>query len=507
MAELADALDLGSSGETRGGSSPLARIFLVIFFGSKPKNFPSFSLCPNISPDRTKIHMTGWSPKSWQHKRALQQPTYPDKNHLDQVVGQLAELPPLVSSWEIETLKTQLAEAAAGDRFLLQRGDCAERFRDCQPEVIAAKLKVLLQMSLVLVHGTKRRVIRVGRFAGQYAKPRSSDTETKDGITLPAYRGDIINEHAFEQNARTPNPDLLLRGFERAALTLNFIRALIDGGFASLHHPEYWDLDFVEHSSQGTEYQHVVESIGESLRFMETLCGVPISDMNRVDFFTSHEALHLSYEEALTRTVPRREGWYDLSTHFPWLGLRTSQLDGAHIEFLRGIRNPLAIKVGPNMALDEIHPYIEALFNVLHPDNEPGRITIIHRYGIDQVSEYLPVLIDAVQKTGKSVLYCCDPMHGNTQISSGGLKTRRFDHILEEVDRAFELHSAGGSRLGGVHVELTGDNVTECTGGARGLQDADLTQAYKTQVDPRLNYEQAFELALLVARRASQDNV
>ena len=231
--------------------------------------------------------MTGWSPKSWQSKAALQQPTYPDAEHLGRAVDQLAALPPLVSSWEIETLKSQLAEAAAGDRFLLQGGDCAESFEDCHPEIIAAKLKVLLQMSLVLVHGTTRRVIRVGRFAGQYAKPRSSDTETKDGLTLPAYRGDIINEHSFDEASRTPNPDLLLRGFERAALTLNFIRALIDGGFASLHHPEYWDLAFVEHSSQATEYQNVVESIGESLRFMETLCGVPVSDMNRVDFFTT----------------------------------------------------------------------------------------------------------------------------------------------------------------------------------------------------------------------------
>ncbi len=450
--------------------------------------------------------MTGWSPTSWQKKHALQQPTYPDIDHLDRVVSQLSQLPPLVSSWEIESLKTQLAEAADGERFLLQGGDCAESFADCHPEVIAAKLKVLLQMSLVLVHGTKRRVIRVGRFAGQYAKPRSSDTETKDGTTLPAYRGDIINEHAFEKTARTPNPELLLRGFERAALTLNFIRALIDGGFASLHHPEYWDLDFVEHSSRGTEYQNVVESIGESLRFMETLCGVPISDMNRVDFFTSHEALHLSYEQALTRTVPRRTGWYDLSTHFPWLGLRTSQIDGAHIEFLRGIQNPLAIKVGPNMALDEIAPYIKSIFDVLHPENEPGRMTIIHRFGVEKVADYLPVLIEAVQKTGKKALFCCDPMHGNTQISSGGLKTRRFDHILEEVERSFEIHDLTGSRLGGVHVELTGENVTECTGGARGIQDTDLERAYKTQVDPRLNYEQAFELAILVAHRASQSS-
>lgn len=462
--------------------------------------------------------MPPWSPTSWQALPVTQQPTYPDAAAVARVVEQMSKLPPLVTSWEIESLKSKLAAAASGGQFLLQGGDCAESFDDCEAGVIANKLKILLQMSLVLVHGLKKRVIRVGRFAGQYAKPRSSDQETRNGDTFPAYRGDIVNNVDFTLGGRTPDPQLMLRGYERAALTLNFIRALIDGGFADLHHPEYWDLGFVKHSPRAAEYHAIVQSIGDSLRFMETLAGQTVGEMSRVDFYTSHEGLHLLYEQAQTRQVPRREGWYNLSTHFPWIGMRTAALGSAHVEYFRGIRNPIAVKVGPTTTAEQI----AKLIVVLHPDNEPGRLTLIHRFGAHEIAKCLPPIIDAVKKAGKTVLWVCDPMHGNTQTvevqrsavrgqkadplapgSAGGLpvKTRKFDHILAELEQAFEIHRSHGTYLGGVHFELTGDNVTECTGGARGVVDADLARAYKSQVDPRLNYEQALEMAMLIAKR------
>ena len=402
--------------------------------------------------------------------------------------------PPLVSSWEIESLKTQLAEAAAGTRFLLQAGDCAERFVDCRPAHITAQLKVLLQMSLVLVHGTRKRVIRVGRLAGQYAKPRSSDLESRDGATLPSYRGDLVNDIAFDPVAREPDPKRLLRGYERAAMTINFVRALIDGGFADLHHPEYWDLGFLEHSPRAAEYQRIVESIAESLRFMETLADAPVGNINRVEFFTSHEGLHLPYEQAQTRQVPRREGWYDLSCHFPWIGARTGEPEGGHVEFFSGIRNPIAVKVEGGID-------IEPLLDRLHPDNEPGRLTLVHRFGAEQVADALPPLIEAVQRSGKQVLFVCDPMHGNTKRTDSGVKTRSFNDILAELDATIDIHQRLGSRLGGVHVEVCGTNVTECTGGARGLDESGLGETYESLVDPRLNYEQAIELAMLISQR------
>ncbi len=440
--------------------------------------------------------MTSWTPASWQAKPATQQPAYPDPSELGRVVAELAKLPPLVTSWEIEGLKAQLAEVAAGRRFLLQGGDCAESFADCDSGSIASKLKILLQMSLVLVHGLKKRVIRVGRFGGQYAKPRTEDSETRGALTLPAYRGDLINRVAFTAADRTPDPHLLLRGYERAALTVNFIRALIDGGFADLHHPEYWDLDFVRHSPLAAEYQRIVESIGDSLRFMETLAGGEVGEMSRVDFFTSHEGLHLLYEQAQTRRVPHREGWYNLSTHFPWLGMRTADPDGAHIEYFRGIANPVAVKIGPPMTTDRLLRLVE----LLDPRGEPGRLTLIHRFGATAIAERLPPLLQALR--GRPVVWCCDPMHGNTASTSGGVKTRRFDDIRAELELAFDVHAAAGSYLGGVHLELTGENVTECVGGARGLDEAGLGDAYRSYVDPRLNYEQALELAMLVSRKA-----
>jgi 3-deoxy-7-phosphoheptulonate synthase len=441
-----------------------------------------------------------WQPRSWQQKEALQQPTYPDREAVDRVLERLAQLPPLVTSWEVETLKEQLAEAARGERFLLQGGDCAETFDDCTSPAITSKLKILLQMSLILVHGTKKRIIRVGRFAGQYAKPRSSDSETRDGTTLPSYRGDLVNRNAFTTEDRVPDPKLLLRGYERAALTLNFVRSLVDGGFADLHHPEYWDLGFIEHSPLAAEYEKIVASIGDAIRFMETLAGRPVGQTDRVDFFTSHEGLHLFYEQAQTRQVPHREGWYNLSTHLPWIGMRTAQPEGAHVEFFRGVRNPIGIKIGPGMTDD----WLRRLLDILHPDDEPGRLTLIHRFGADQVGEHLPRLIRAVRASGKTVVWCCDPMHGNTQKAGNGIKTRRFDDILTELEQAIDIHAAEGSTLGGVHFELTGDNVTECVGGARRLEEADLKRAYRSQVDPRLNCEQALEMAMLLAQRLSK---
>jgi 3-deoxy-7-phosphoheptulonate synthase len=441
-----------------------------------------------------------WSPTSWQTKPAAQQPAYPDPDALRGVLGQLGRLPPLVTSWEIENLKHQLARAAADEWFLLQGGDCSESFEDCESAAIASKLKILLQMSLVLVQGAKRRVIRIGRFAGQYAKPRSADTETQKGVTLPSYRGDMINRAGFTREDRAPNPELLLRAYERSGLTINFIRSLIEGGFADLHHPEYWELGFVANSPHAAEYMRMVETIGESLRFMETLTGSVLADINRVDFFTSHEGLHLYYEQAQTRQVPRRTGWYNLSTHFPWIGDRTRALNGAHVEYFRGIANPIGVKIGPSVTPAEA----VALAEALNPQDEPGRLTVIHRFGADRVEQCLAPLVEAVRRRGRQVLWCCDPMHGNTETTKGGIKTRRFDRILRELETSHHILEACGSHLGGVHFELTGDNVTECIGGASGVTEADLSRDYRTTLDPRLNYEQAMEMALLLARLLAQ---
>jgi 3-deoxy-7-phosphoheptulonate synthase len=437
-----------------------------------------------------------WAPDSWQTKPVAQQPDYADGTELKGVLGMLSLLPPLVTSLEIENLKHQLSEAVSGQRFLLQGGDCSETFADCESSAIAGKLKILLQMSLVLVQGGKKRVIRVGRFAGQYAKPRSADAETRNGVTLPSYRGDMINRPGFTARDRAADPQLLLRAYERSGLTINFIRALIEGGFADLHHPEYWELGFVAHSPHAADYMRMVESIGESLRFMETLTGSVLADINRVDFFTSHEGLHLHYEQAQTRQVPRRSGWYDLSTHFPWVGERTRTRAGAHIEFFRGIANPVGVKIGPGVTPDEAL----SLCEVLNPQNEAGRLTFIHRLGVSQVEKSLPPLAQAIQASGKKVLWCCDPMHGNTETTKEGIKTRRFENILRELELSFRILQECGTHLGGVHFELTGDDVTECIGGASGVTESDLTRAYRSQTDPRLNYEQAMELALRLAR-------
>ena len=442
-----------------------------------------------------------WCPTSWRCRQALQQPEYPDPGQLDRVLAELRQFPPLVTSWEVVMLREQLDDAAAGRRFVLQGGDCAERFAYCTSERIANTLKVLVQMSLVLVVGAQRPVVRIGRFAGQYAKPRSADTETRDGISLPSYRGDNVNRAEFTADARTPDPQLLLRGYERAALTLNFIRALVKGGFADLHHPEYFDLDWVKHSPLADEYHRMVQMIGESLRFMENVLGVRAGETDRIDFFTAHEALHLACEEAQTRTVPSRPGWFNLSAHFPWVGLRTNDPEGAHLEYLRGIENPVGVKVGAGTTREQVARWIE----ILDPHRIPGRLTFIHRFGAGKIADGLPRLIEHVRAAGGSVLWVCDPMHGNTQTTASGVKTRHFGDIQSEVEQAFDIHRALGQQLGGVHVELTGEDVTECIGGARGQSEEDLARAYESEVDPRLNYEQALELAFLIARKMKSD--
>ncbi len=446
---------------------------------------------------KTPAHQP-WNPASWQTKTAQQQPTYRDPVALESVVAQLSRLPPIVVSWEVDRLRQEYAAAQRGERFLLQGGDCAESFDDCESDKIAKRLKILLQMSLVLTHAMKKPVIRVGRMAGQYAKPRSADTETRDGMTLPSYRGDIVNRAAFTPEDREPDPLLLMRGYERAALTINFVRALIDGGFADLHHPEYWDLGFVGHSPFKAEYERIVAAVADGLEFFETVSSREVHQALRTDFYTSHEALVLHYEQAQTRFIARQDRWYNLSTHMPWIGMRTAQIDGSHVEYCRGIANPVGVKIGAAMNIE----WLQQLVTTLNPQNIPGKLALIHRFGAKDVESALPKAIRAVKATGHTVLWICDPMHGNTENSQSGLKTRRFENILRELDLSFRVHDEMGSYLGGVHVELTGEDVTECTGGARGLTDVDLQRAYRSSVDPRLNYEQSLELAMMIAERA-----
>jgi 3-deoxy-7-phosphoheptulonate synthase len=455
----------------------------------------------SVSPVQEVNPVRDWKPESWQQFPAQQQAAYPDREALELALRELSELPPLVTSWEILSLREQLAEAQAGKRFVLQGGDCAESFRECCSPLITNRLKVLLQMSLALVHGLQMPVVRIGRFAGQYAKPRSSDTETRDGVTLPSYRGDLVNSYEFNERARMPDPGRLLQAHACSAMTMNFVRSLADGGFADVHHTEYWDLSWVEHSPLADEFHKLTESLGQSLRFMETITGRDVGTLRRVDFYTSHEALHLHYEQAQTRQVPRQWGWFNLGTHFPWIGMRTADLAGAHVEYFRGIRNPIGIKVGPGMDRD----WLAGLLEKLNPKREAGRIALIHRMGEGLIEKHLPGLIRAVQDTGSPVLWLSDPMHGNTESTGDGIKTRRFRKIMREMELAFEIHRDAKSRLGGVHLELTGENVTECTGGARDISDEDLKRDYKSTVDPRLNYEQSLEMAMLIVRKNAQN--
>ncbi len=440
--------------------------------------------------------MQKWSPSSWLQRSYLQAATYADEAQLKKVVEQLSLLPPLVTSSEIKQLRKEIARAGRGETFILQGGDCAESFNDCRAEIISNKLKILLQMSLILLHGLRKPIIRVGRIAGQYAKPRSSDCETINGITLPSYRGDLVNSPEFTQKAREPNPKLLLQAYNCSAITLNFIRSLLDSGFADLNHPHRWDLSFVEHSIQKKEYQTLVKSIADALDFLVTIDGIQSSNLSKVDFYTSHEALHLHYEQALTRQA--EDGlWYNLSTHLPWIGMRTAQVDSAHLEFMRGVQNPLGIKIGPSATPE----WLAEVLTIANPDREEGRLLLYTRLGAQHINKLLPPLIEAVQKTNIPVTWSCDPMHGNTETTVDGIKTRHFDNILLELQQALEIHNSMGSYLGGVHFELTGDNVTECIGGARGLAADDLKKAYHSLVDPRLNYEQSIEMALQLSRQ------
>jgi 3-deoxy-7-phosphoheptulonate synthase len=451
-----------------------------------------------------------WSPSSWKNKLHSQQIMYPDRGTVERVCTKLAELPPLVTSWEIQKLKALIAQAQKGERFLLQGGDCAEQIDQCRPEPIASKLKILLQMSLVLIYASKKPVIRVGRFAGQYAKPRSSAEETRvvDGrsVTLPSYYGDLVNRPEFTPEARRPDPMRMLDGYTHAAMTLNFIRALMDGGFADLHHPEYWDLGFMAKGQLTPEmreqYQKMTQRLADGLKFMEAIGERTVDQLTSADFFTSHEALNLLYETAQTRTVPRRTGHYNLSTHMPWLGDRTRGLDGAHVEYFRGIRNPIGIKLGAVTKPEDVAP----LVRLLNPEREPGKIALIVRAGAKNVKTLLPRLIEAVQTTNDlgPVLWMSDPMHGNTVSTSSGAKTRVFDDILFELESSWDIHERSGTRLGGIHIELTGEDVTECVGGAAGLTEHDLSRNYQSPCDPRLNYEQALELAFRLGQRMQQ---
>ncbi|MEC8928975.1 MAG: 3-deoxy-7-phosphoheptulonate synthase class II [Verrucomicrobiota bacterium] len=439
-----------------------------------------------------------WTPDSWRARPIAQQPAYEDDDALRAARAELAALPPLVDRGEVDTLRTRLAAAGRGEAFLLQGGDCAERFADCNRTAIEAKLKMLLQMSLVLTWGARLPVVRVGRLAGQYAKPRSCDTETVDGAELPSYRGDLVHGIRPDSAARRPDPTRMVRAGHLAAATLNYTRALLQGGFADLHHPDHWDFAFVRAAANRAEYEDMVQRILDALDFVESTGVRGAEALRTVEFYSSHEGLVLDYEEAHTETVDGE--WYNLGAHFLWIGDRTRQRESAHVEYFRGIENPIGLKVGPGMNPAELPPLLETL----EPANREGRITLITRLGSDRVREALPPLIKAVQQAGRNVVWACDPMHGNTTTTGAGLKTRDFDRIIAELNAAFDLHESAGSILGGVHFEMTGEDVTECTGGAQGLSEADLSRNYATYCDPRLNSSQGLEMAFLLARRLRQ---
>jgi len=442
-----------------------------------------------------------WNPNSWKAKVDAQAIDYADSAALESAQSRLQQMPPLVTSWEVERLKVLLAEAQRGERFLVQGGDCAETLADCRSPIIANKLKILLQMSLVMIHEGKRPVVRVGRFAGQYAKPRTKAVESREGVVHPSYFGDMVNRADFTENGRRPDPENMIVAYSHAAMTLNFIRAFSEGGFADVHHPEYWELSFFRRASVPDslreEYERTTRQLAEALRFMEALGETNIAELTKVDFYTSHEGLNLHYESSQTRQVPRRPGFYDLTTHFPWIGERTRALDGAHVEFFRGVSNPVGVKVGPTVTADQVLRLVDAL----NPNNDAGKIALVTRMGATKVSDVLPALVDAVKKSGRLVLWVCDPMHGNTQTAPSGVKTRAFDDILREVELTFDVHEGCGTRLGGVHFEMTGEDVTECVGGAAGITVDDLDRNYSTACDPRLNYRQALEMGFRIAKR------
>ncbi len=440
--------------------------------------------------------MAKWTPDSWRGKPIQQVPAYPDSTALDEVEARLATFPPLVFAGEARKLKKQLAAVANGEAFLLQGGDCAESFAEHGADNIRDFFRVFLQMSVVLTFAGSQPVVKVGRIAGQFAKPRSSDIEKKGDIALPSYRGDIINGIEFDEKSRIPDPARQEMAYRQSAATLNLLRAFAQGGYASLENVHKWMLGFVADSPQGERYQALANRITETIEFMRAI-GITSETnfaLRETDFYTSHEALLLGFEQALTRVDSTSGDWYATSGHMIWIGDRTRQPDHAHIEYCRGIKNPLGLKCGPSLTPDGLL----TLIDLLNPENEAGRLTLITRFGFDKVDEHLPKLVRAVEREGKKVVWSCDPMHGNT-ITAAGYKTRPFDRILKEVEAFFAVHRAEGTHPGGIHIEMTGKNVTECTGGARAIRDEELQDRYHTHCDPRLNADQAIELAFLVS--------
>jgi 3-deoxy-7-phosphoheptulonate synthase len=442
-------------------------------------------------------HAHNWTPESWRKRPIRQVPAYPDPAALATAEARLRNYPPLVFAGEARRLRAQLADVADGRAFLLQGGDCAESFAEFHPNNIRDMFRVLLQMAIVLVFGASCPVVKVGRMAGQFAKPRSSDTEIVGGVELPSYRGDMINDMAFDAKARTPDPERMVQGYNQSAATLNLLRAFAQGGYADLHQVHRWNLDFVGNSAQAARYGDLANRIDEALGFMAA-CGLTsetVPAIRETDFYTSHEALLLGYEQAMTRVDSTTGDWYDTSAHMLWIGDRTRQPDGAHVEFLRGVGNPVGLKAGPSLSLDDFL----RLIDILNPENVPGRLTVICRMGADKVEEKLPPIIRAVEREGRKVVWASDPMHGNTIKATNGYKTRPFDRILDEVKSFFAVHKAEGTYAGGIHIELTGQNVTECIGGVQAVSEKDLGARYHTHCDPRLNASQSLELAFLVA--------
>ena len=443
-----------------------------------------------------------WTPSSWRDKPILQVPDYPDQARLKDYEGRLAGYPPLVFAGEARQLKERLGKVARGEAFLLQGGDCAEAFAEHHPDNVRDFFRVFLQMAVVLTYGAGKPVVKVGRIAGQFAKPRSAPTETIDGVELPSYRGDIINNIDFNEASRVPDPERLVMAYRQSAATLNLLRAFAQGGYANLEHIHGWMLNFVE-GEQSDRFKDVADKISEALQFMKAV-GIDADtapQLRSTNFFTSHEALLLNYEEAFTRVDSTSGDYYATSGHMLWIGDRTRQPDHAHVEYFRGIKNPIGLKCGPSLDPDELVRLIETL----NPEDEAGRITLIARFGAGKVANHLPALVQAVKKSGRTVVWSCDPMHGNTVKASTGYKTRPFDDILSEVKDFFAIHKAEGTHAGGIHVEMTGKNVTECTGGARAISDTDLQDRYHTHCDPRLNAHQALELAFLVAELIKEE--
>jgi 3-deoxy-7-phosphoheptulonate synthase len=448
---------------------------------------------------------TKWRPDSWRGMPIKQVPDYPDERALAAVEETLRNFPPLVFAGEARRLKAALRDVADGKAFLLQGGDCAESFAEFHPNNIRDTFRVLLQMAVVLTYGAACPVVKVSRMAGQFAKPRTADTETQNGLTLPAYRGDIVNGMEFDAASRAPDPQRMMRAYSQAAATLNLLRAFAQGGYADLHRVHSWNQGFVEKSPAGARYQEMADRLSETLDFMAA-CGLTSEttpQIRETDLYTSHEALLLSYEQALTRVDSTSGDWYDCSAHMLWIGDRTRQPDGAHVEFLRGVKNPIGLKCGPTLPADDLL----RLIDTLNSENEAGRLTLIARMGADKVEAKLPALIRAVQREGRRVVWCCDPMHGNTITSSTGYKTRQVDRILAEVRGFFAVHEAEGSYAGGVHFEMTGQDVTECIGGAQAITETGLADRYHTHCDPRLNASQALELAFLLAESLKKKRV